>query len=332
MTTLTPVTRVTNSVQRADVYEMFGHHILSEFKLPILPIPTSEGSAPAWTFRRGRGRGTWPAASRLVTELRCHPECDIVMQRHDDGHGTWLWNRAVATCYISSEARRVDVYPEPGCDDAALGLLLAGQVAVYVLYRLGLPSLHASAVLTDQGAIAFLGTKGQGKSTMAIYFLSRGAALLTDDALALDANGRRIHALPGPPMMKVWPETAVSLLADRDLPPLLENYEKKLYRLDGEHRSVARAVPLARVYLLERQQRSAVPPAASIVRLSRREALTTLLAHTSNATLLSVAEVARILPLYARLTAETPVCLLRYPNGFDVQSGVYSEIRRDLDA
>jgi hypothetical protein len=330
MMTSAPLASVTNRGRRAAVYEMFGQRILSEFELPIAPAPSSPGGPPAWTFRRGKGHGTPPAASRLVAELRCHPECDVVLRRHDDGHGTWLWNRAIATCHIASETRSVDVYTEPGCDDRALGLLLAGQVAVHVLHRLGLPSLHASAVLTARGAIAFLGAKGQGKSTMAMYFLSRGAALLTDDALALDASGRRIHALPGPPMMKVWPETAVSLLANRDLPSLLENYEKKLYRLDGDHKSVTRAVPVARVYLLERYQRGAGPSAADVVPLNRREALTTLLAHTSNATLLSVAEVARILPLYARFTAETPVRVLRYPNGFEHQQVVYSEIDRDL--
>src|SRR6185436_71718 len=112
----------------------------------------------------------------------------------------------------SPDARRVRAYLEDGVDQQAVGLALVGPVLLFMRHKLGNPSLHASAVLTDHGAAVFLGPSGQGKSSMAASFLRDGAVLLTDDALPLQAREEGIFGLPGVPFMKLWNETAVCAL------------------------------------------------------------------------------------------------------------------------
>ena len=56
----------------------------------------------------------------------------------------------------------------------------------FSLLSLGYEPLHATAVVVDGEAVAFLGDCGYGKSTLGAAFLARGFPLLTDDVLALE--------------------------------------------------------------------------------------------------------------------------------------------------
>jgi hypothetical protein len=138
-------------------------------------------------------------------------------------------------------------------DDRALGFLLAGQIATFVLHQQGYPCLHASAVLTDEGALAFLGPKGQGKSTIAAGFLRRGAALLADDIVSLQHDSEGIAVRPSLPIMKLWPQSVEGALAlAEDLPDLVAGYEKKLLTVGGRYYLAGSPAPLRAIYVLDR--------------------------------------------------------------------------------
>jgi hypothetical protein len=230
--------------------------------------------------------------------------------------------------------RRVDVYPEPGADARALGLALVGPVALFVLHQLGRPSLHASAIVTGQGAVAFVGPPGRGKSTMAASFLRRGATLLSDDGLPLRLYQDTVYGDPGVPFMKLWSQTAERTLGlHGDLPNLLAHYEKKLVALGGRYPHAGAGVPVRALYLLQRYEPGPAGRADVEIRhLSQRDGLAEMLAHTSNRSYLLPREQARLLTLYARLAAQAPVSLLTYPNGFEHQGAVCARIREDLEA
>ncbi|MCI0530310.1 MAG: hypothetical protein L0Y56_22930, partial [Nitrospira sp.] len=57
------------------------------------------------------------------------------------------------------------IQPVPGVEEAQLRLFLLGPVMAMLLRQRGLLVLHASAVAIDNGAVAFLGDTGWGKST-----------------------------------------------------------------------------------------------------------------------------------------------------------------------
>ena len=67
----------------------------------------------------------------------------------------------------------------------------------------GYELLHASAICGDHGLIALVARMGGGKSTLAAEFVRRGAALFTDDIIALDDGDGAIVAYPGPPLMNL---------------------------------------------------------------------------------------------------------------------------------
>lgn len=82
--------------------------------------------------------------------------------------------------------------------DGMVAVLVPGALlAAYLLIR-GELALHASAVHLNElgGAVAFVGSSGRGKSTLATLLCAAGGRLLTDDVLRVDltpngATGRR---------------------------------------------------------------------------------------------------------------------------------------------
>lgn len=315
-------------------YSLYGMTVCSEIALPIAPIACPDDMVPAWFFRRMPASQT-PVDLKepVVAEALCqhgNPMCLM----HVGPTGTWIQNPALATCHILPGARQVDVYPEPSTDERPLGLMLAGQMSVLVLRELGFPCLHASAVVTEHGAIAFLGSHGQGKTTMAACFLRHGAALLTDDALPLRICEDGVYGSPGLPLMKLWPETAShTLQLSEELPELMANVEKKLFSLDGRYAFAQSLSRLSAIYLLDRFDPVVCGHDDIQVRgLSRREALTVLLGQTSWNVLVQPAHSARLLAFYARLVSRVPVRVLSFPNGHQCQEAVHTHVMADVEA
>jgi hypothetical protein len=96
-------------------------------------------------------------------------------------------------------------------------LHLLGFVLAYWLERSGWPSLHASSVVVDGHAIAFLSRHGGGKTSLAATMVSRGYPLLSDDLLALTPAADGFLARPGYPQMRMWPEQARHFVGREDL-------------------------------------------------------------------------------------------------------------------
>ena len=72
----------------------------------------------------------------------------------------------------------------------------------------GLELVHASAVALEDRAVAFVADSGTGKSSLALALLARGAALVTDDVLALEPapDGGAVLAHPGVSMANIAAE------------------------------------------------------------------------------------------------------------------------------
>jgi coenzyme PQQ synthesis protein D (PqqD) len=72
--------------------------------------------------------------------------------------------------------------------EALHGLMV--QINQHVIAaRPDLLSIHAAAVATSKAAALLPGSSGSGKTTLCARLLQRGAAYLSDDSVALDANG-----------------------------------------------------------------------------------------------------------------------------------------------
>ncbi len=59
-------------------------------------------------------------------------------------------------------------------------------------------TLHASCVAIKGRGILLTGASGAGKSDLALRLIDRGATLVGDDGIVVEARGGRLHARAGP--------------------------------------------------------------------------------------------------------------------------------------
>ncbi|HEU4366668.1 MAG TPA: hypothetical protein VFV05_00395 [Methylomirabilota bacterium] len=207
-----------------------------------------------------------PGAARF--HLRYADGTDFVV----DGPGTQVWAR----------------WPEPWTlDDVATYLL--GPVLAFVLRRRGTTCLHASAVALGERAVALVGPPGAGKSTLAAGLARRGHPGLSDDVVALTHVEGRVAVQPGPPRIRLWPDSVAALYGAPDaLPRLTPTWDKRVLELTstrgGYH---PRPLPLAAIYLLT--TRASAPTLPRVEGLSAVESLLALVANTSMNYLLDAA-------------------------------------------
>ena len=139
------------------------------------------------------GERPWPGALLQGTERHCYTD------QETDEHGipiiqVWERDRAfyrlsywdASEFVVNRAGTRVWARWPPTVPDAEIRTCLFGPIIGFALHLRGTPCLHASAVVVDGRAVAFLGHSGAGKSTTAASFVHRGYRALTDDVLALD--------------------------------------------------------------------------------------------------------------------------------------------------
>ena len=169
------------------IYEQCGMRMRSAVPLD-LPIATEAG---------------WDVDVRWgddITDSAAPPPGEVVAE-YVDGDTSWytatevddgvlLRFRECGEFVFSRDLRHVVVRRDPAGRHELLPILLAGTASAVLLTLRGATVLHASAVAVDGVALAFVGQSGRGKSTVAALMCLAGAALVTDDVLAVD---------PGPP-------------------------------------------------------------------------------------------------------------------------------------
>lgn len=241
-------------------YLAYGLRIHSELKIPEL-IPLADDDEP-----------------KDVT-IHVHPaqyideaeKGDTPCVRADQSVARFAWNQIAAIEICGG--RTIDVWPHPDLDREVLRLPLLGVAFGALLHQREKLVLHASSVLVEGGAVAFVGNKGFGKSTLAAAFHRIGHSILGDDVAAIDltaANGPILY--PAYPSLNIWPHAARALGDEPDDLPRL--------RAGGTKRSMSvrdgfdpEPVPLRAVYLLE------YAPELRVEDVSGREAFTRLLPH-----------------------------------------------------
>ena len=152
---------------------------------------------------------------------------------------------------VSADGRAVRAWPAPGISEDTIQHLYLNQVLPLALSKQGRIVFHASAVDTGNGAIAFLGESGRGKSTLAASFAAGGQRFLTDDALLLDPTEGGYLVQPSHPSIRLWDDSQEALLAaDAELAPPVQ-YTPKARILSGDSLPFCNAERhLRRVYFL----------------------------------------------------------------------------------
>ena len=83
---------------------------------------------------------------------------------------------------------KVRCRPSPDADPEAIALVARGAFLAFLLGLGGECVLHASAVSVGDRAVVFVGGSGRGKSTLAAWACTTGAAFVSDDLLRIDGS------------------------------------------------------------------------------------------------------------------------------------------------
>lgn len=156
------------------------------------------------------------------------------------------------------QGKEIVIAPFPGADEAQIRLLLSSAIAV-LLYQRQYLVLHASAIAIEGNVVAFVGEKGEGKSTMAATLYGRGHELVADDIVAVDMRDCLLVA-PGFPQLKLWSDAVVSTLGQdpETLPRLDARYDK--HARPVTERFCQTVLPLKRIYVLSEGTAPAIKP------------------------------------------------------------------------
>lgn len=239
------------------IYRLFGLAVRSEIALPELFEDAGEADVEV---RRARIAAT----GEEKPGLSARP------------NGALLWIPEVGR-YIVRDGREILIDPLPDVSDRNLRLFLLGSGFGALLHQRGLLPLHANAIEFEGWAVAFMGHSGAGKSTIAAWFLDRGARVLADDVcvVANDDGGRPL-AHPGIPRLRLWRE------AIEESGRTTEHYELSFDNMDKYNVPTPRPtsggpLPLSHVYLLEKAEPG---EEGAITRLQGVPAIDALIANT----------------------------------------------------
>jgi hypothetical protein len=171
-------------------------------------VPSGTAERPdTWLERVPRAaiETTWQRAHpRTVLERRL-ADGRVGLRVQQDAHaGFRVWAPRHGSYLVSPDGRQVAAAPPPGPAWRWERLVVAQVLPLAAVLR-GMEVLHASAVALGTVAVAFLGASGAGKTTIAGRLVSRGAALVTDDVLALDTASTGVRAHRGAAIARMDP-------------------------------------------------------------------------------------------------------------------------------
>jgi hypothetical protein len=222
---------------------------------------------------------------------------------------------------ISRDGSDIRCRPLPGTPESTIRHLFLDQVVPMILSRQEALVLHASAVLTPQGVIAFAGKSGQGKSTLAACFGQSGFPLISDDYLVLRKMTSRKGAgcwaaIPSYPGVRLWPESSDGIYS---VPP--ESAEIAHYT-DKRRVSDPALVPFAEgpsalhcLYFLNDEE-GTLPPEPAMLPLRPREAFMKLVSCAFNLDVRDRARLESQFEAIGQITNRLPCFQLEYARDF----------------
>jgi hypothetical protein len=224
-------------------FPAFGLGVRLAFSLPALDRSHAASCTPTLESRLVPSAGAGAGVEQYVWGTQFDGQT-YAMHRLGDGSHRFVYGDR-ASFHLSSEGRVLRcAVAEP--DDPAWQRLFLDTILWSCALLRGFVLLHASTIAWPRGAVALVSTTGGGKTSLAAELVSRGAALLCDDVLALDRVEGQLAGHPGPPVMNL-PGTGATELG------------RELARFPGERwiaveHMATEARPLEAICLLERRR------------------------------------------------------------------------------
>jgi hypothetical protein len=234
--------------------------------------------------------------------------------------------------FLSNEGKEIVCKPTPKTPPQTIQHLLLDQVIPLAINLSGGEALHASAVRTAQGLIAFSGHTGSGKSTAAGFFLKEGDSLLTDDCLRLIERNRNIYGIPAYPGLRLWGDSLDWLFRnDKTHKPVAHYTVKQRLCIERRHGAYcSKTQPLRRVYVIGHPSDSKVKTDVLIEHLSLQESLMVLLRSAFRLDVEDRLMLMRQFRFLERVVSKVPIQRLIFPRDFNMLPAVREAIVDDL--
>lgn len=308
-------------------YSAYGVSIRSDMSLP-LPMGSS---GALFELQIREHAGPIRTSIRKKIEFQHNPFSAFDVGSLSEG-SNYVGLRGVGECLVSRDGRRINCYRLRRANPESFNVYLLAQALSFALVKNGMEPLHATAVVVEGTAVAFLGDCGFGKSTLAAEFLQAGHRLLTDDLLILSKIGRQVLAYPGPPRIKLLPEMSSRFLGDAKTGFPMNSQTRKLIVPLDHGRACRAAVPFAAFYALPSPEEIAVGSNIRITTLNRKEAFLRLLGSAFNVSILHPRRLRRQFEAIEALANSVVVNELSYPRALECLPQVREAILSDLVA
>jgi len=224
-------------------YHLCGLHLHSSFQLPELV----ENEVP---------QGQPDITVRLGNLPDCLADSDVVRPMYQVKRpGTYFLNIDDIGRFQACEGREIMVDPDHEAGDPDIRAILFGSLFGVIFHQRAMLPLHASSVLTQEGAaVAFAGDSGMGKSSMAAWLSMQGYRLVSDDLLISDPVGADgLCVRPAFPRLKVWQDVLDEMGVSTDGLPLDSRYWQRFQWRRPDGFEIA-PVPFKALYVLKWSQ------------------------------------------------------------------------------
>lgn len=307
-------------------YCLYGLRLRSQWPLPY-PEGTEAGLTEIELFKGSNFLFSKAARETMIqadAKAWFHHAC------LQDGSTYLRWS-GLFEFLISADGRRIAGRPFNGVTEEAFHAYLVSQVLSFAMIKQGIEPVHATVVVVNGQAVAFLGDCGYGKSSLGAAFLQAGYPLLTDDVLVMKEENSGLYAYPGTPRIKLFPAIAKSLLGERVKGTPVTNLTPKLIISLDQHRSHRAPAPLKALYVLTRPRLGSSPQEGDYIRcLSQRRAFLELLRNTFNRVIIEGERLKRQFTMGTLVASNVPIKSLSYPRILSVLPSVREAILSDL--
>lgn len=218
----------------------------------------------------------------------------------------WIEMPGVAGFRFEQSGRSVVARPHPAAAPGLVEDAYRRAVLPLVLQVRGTEVLHASAVRSPRGVVAFCADSGTGKSTLAAGLGERGYPLWADDAVAVDTSSIPVTTARLPFRLRLRPASAAHFGGEG---------ATRGAGSEVPDEDAAERMPVAALCVLRRTDR--VVRAVAVERLCASATLPAVLVHAYCFSLRDPHRKRRMLKQYVDLVARVPVFEVRIESGLE---------------
>jgi hypothetical protein len=313
-------------------YHLYGLALTSTIPFPELAVLSHAPDQPLNALYFEMAAGALPPCVAPPVMTTRQPDGSLWLSCAKTAEGYRLCFSDLAEFVVDRTGRLVTCAAGSETPPETIRHLFLDQVLPLVLNLQGRDSLHASAVLTQHGACAFIGPTGRGKSTLAAAFHQDGCPVLSDDCLVLSRVGGTVMVETAYSGLRLWEDTIGTLYdSGQPLKPVSHYTSKRRLPTPLPDTNPYRTYPLSRIYSLHREDDD-ISAAPRIDPLSLRDSVMELLAYAFRLDLSDRAMLHRQLLTFEQVAAHVPVKRLVLPNDLNALPAVRTAIVKDLVA